>query len=74
MWQLRATPGLNDGLHMVDGGRRPRGKLGMHIEWACIGPVADWQKPAREVLLNALRGRSRGLYLADDQSVGYMEL
>jgi hypothetical protein len=36
----------------------------------CIEPVVDYQKRAREVLLNALRGRIWGLYFADDSDVG----
>jgi hypothetical protein len=35
---------------------------------ACIGPVVDYQKRVREVSLNALRGRTSGLYFADEQT------
>jgi len=64
MWQLRATPGLSDGLRMV--GRRPRVNCGVQIQ----GPALMALKQARKVLLDALRGRISGLLLKDVKRYG----
>ena len=39
----------------------------------CIDPVTDYQKHAREVLLDALRDRIWGFYFPDDPECGPYE-
>jgi hypothetical protein len=48
----------------------PRVTRGCIDQIGYIDPVADYQKHVREVLSDALRGRSRGLNIADDSEYG----
>jgi hypothetical protein len=50
---------------MVDGAGGPGEAVVAWIQLVCIVPVADYQKHAREVLSDALRGCISGLYIAD---------
>jgi hypothetical protein len=58
-----ASHGFSDGLHMV--GRSPRRNCDCTDSMACVDPVVDYQKHAREVLSDSLRGCISGLLLKD---------
>jgi hypothetical protein len=56
---MLTNPGLRPAsvIYILKVGRRPRVNCGCADLMACIDPVVDYQKHARKVLLNALRGR-----------------
>ena len=62
-------PGLIEGLFMM-GGAEPPGKTVVVKINGRIGPVVDYQKHAREVLSDSLRGRIWGLLFKDVKRYG----